>query len=146
MEEPILYEGGISIDDRGQLSFINKELNIKRFYIVTNHKSHFIRAWHAHKKEAKYVTVVQGSAIIGIIEIDDWAFPAQDLEPDRYILSANKPQLLYIPAGYANGFMNLTQDTILQFFSTSTLEESKSDDNRFPYNYFSKNFWTIKNR
>lgn len=145
MEEPILYNGGISIDDRGQLSFINQELsNIKRFYIVSNHKSHFIRAWHGHKKEAKYVTVIKGSAMIGAVKIDDWSNPNMFISPNKYILSDNKPQLLYIPVGYANGFMNLTQDTKIMFLSTSTLEESKGDDYRYVYDYW--NIWNIEER
>ena len=47
------------------------------------------------------------------------------------MLSANKPSVLFIPPGYCNGFMSLTQDAKLMFFSTSTLEESRGDDIRF---------------
>jgi dTDP-4-dehydrorhamnose 3,5-epimerase len=39
--------------------------------------------------------------------------------------------VLYIPPGYANGAMTLTSDTMIQYFSTATLEESKGDDIRF---------------
>ena len=56
-------EGGISIDDRGQLLFINDFSldKIKRFYMVENHSSGFIRAWHVHKKESKYIFVASGA-------------------------------------------------------------------------------------
>jgi dTDP-4-dehydrorhamnose 3,5-epimerase len=145
MIEPILSEGNISVDDRGQLSFVNEKIDsIQRFYIVSNHKSHFIRAWHGHRFEHKFVTVIQGSAIIGLVKIDDWNNPSKELIPKKYILSSNKPSLLYIPAGYANGFMNLSQDTKIMFFSTSTLEESKNDDYRFDPYYW--NCWEIKER
>ena len=53
-KKPTIIEGNIFIDDRGELSFFNtfNDFNkIKRMYIVSNHKSHFIRAWHAHKKK-----------------------------------------------------------------------------------------------
>jgi dTDP-4-dehydrorhamnose 3,5-epimerase len=49
--------GNIAIDDRGSLRFIN-DFNfegVKRFYQVQNHCKNFIRAWHGHIKEAKYV-------------------------------------------------------------------------------------------
>jgi len=145
MIKPELIEGGIAVDDRGELRFINSlDLNIKRFYIVSNHKSHFIRAWHGHKKEAKYVTVIQGAALIGAVEIDNWDLPSLDLKVSTFILSANKPSILYIPSGYANGFMNLTQDTKLLFLSLSTLEESKGDDFRFDSHYW--DIWNIKER
>ena len=67
-------EGGIHIDERGAVSFVNDFQfdQVKRFYTVRNHRSPFIRAWHGHKKEGKYVTVVNGSAIIGAIKIDNW--------------------------------------------------------------------------
>ena len=50
---------------------------------------------------------------------------------ERFVLSAKKPSVLFIPPGYANGFMSLTDDLKLMFFSTSTLEESLGDDIRF---------------
>ena len=52
----------------------------------------------------------------------------------KTILSSNNPKVLFIPAGYANGFKSLEEGTIVQFFSTSTLDESLGDDTRFDYN------------
>jgi len=147
--EPKLFKGNMFIDDRGELSF-NNDFNmsaIKRFYMVSNFKPNFIRAWHGHKNEGKYVTVVSGVAVINVIEIDDWKKPTRNLKGHRYILSAKQPSILYIPKGYVNGFMNLTVDTKLIFFSTSTLEESKGDDYRYDVDHFGHRFhWTIKER
>ena len=66
MNEPRLISGNIGIDDRGEVGFVNDFdfAEVKRFYTVANHRQGFIRAWHGHKKEAKYVTVVQGAALI----------------------------------------------------------------------------------
>ena len=52
-----LINGGIAVDDRGQLSFVNDFdfKDVKRFYMVENHEKGFIRAWHGHKKDVKYV-------------------------------------------------------------------------------------------
>lgn len=141
-----LFEGGLAVDDRGEVGFVN-DFNfdgVKRFYWVTNHKSGFIRAWHAHRREAKYVMVVQGAALIGAVEIDDWEKPSKDNKVWRYILSSHKPSVLFIPAGYANGFMSLTKETKLIFFSTSTLEESRDDDIRYDAYYW--NPWHIEER
>ncbi len=145
-EEPRLIEGNISVDDRGTVSFVNDFdfSGVKRSYIVTNHKSGFVRAWHAHKKEAKYVAVVRGSAIIGAVKIDDWKKPSKDAPVSRYVLSAQKPAVLYIPAGYANGFMSLTRDAILVFYSTASLEESRGDDTRYDARYW--DIWQIIER
>jgi dTDP-4-dehydrorhamnose 3,5-epimerase len=125
--------GGLAVDDRGEVAFVNdfNFTGVKRFYLVSNHRQGFVRAWHAHRREAKYVTVVQGAALIGAVKIDDWDAPAKDAQVHRYVLSSHKPSVLYIPAGYANGFMSLTDDARLMFFSTSTLEESTGDDIRY---------------
>ncbi len=139
--EPYIIEGGLGVDDRGETTFVNgfDFTGVKRFYMVFNHKAGFVRAWHAHRHEAKYVIVVQGAAIVAAVAIDNWEKPSKDLPIKRYILSAKKPAVLYIPAGYANGFMSLTADAKLMFFSTSTLEESQCDDMRYDARYW--NAW-----
>ena len=58
----------------------------------------------------------------------------KDTVPETFVISAKSPKILYIPPNYANGFMNLEDNTIIQFFSTSTLDESLGDDIRFEYN------------
>lgn len=134
-----IINGDLSVDDRGQVSFVN-DFNfedVKRFYMVENHDRGFIRAWHGHKHEGKYVYVVNGSIILGAVNLDT-------NELTRLVLSAKKPKVVYIPQGYANGFMNLENDTKVIFFSTSTLHESLSDDIRFEWDKW--NIWDIIKR
>jgi dTDP-4-dehydrorhamnose 3,5-epimerase-like enzyme len=141
-----LIEGNLAVDDRGTISFVN-DFNfngVKRFYVVTNHRAGMIRAWHAHRHEAKYVTVVRGSAIIGAVKIDNWEKPDKNSTVSRYVLSALKPSVLYVPAGYANGFMSLTKDATIAFFSTATLEESRNDDTRYDARYW--DIWQVVDR
>jgi len=146
MKKPQLIEAGVSIDDRGKLMFANDFdfHDVKRFYMVSNHKTGFVRAWHAHKKEAKYILVVCGAAIVGAVEIDNWESPSTKAQINRYVLSTDKPSLLYVPAGFANGFMTLTPETQVMFFSTSTIEESKNDDYRYPARYW--DIWNVEER
>ena len=138
--------GGLSVDDRGQIQFCNgfDMSYIKRFYIVSNHETPFIRAWHGHKKETKYAFVVSGAAIFAAVKIDDWENPKKNTEVFRFVLSEKKPGLLHIPAGYAHGFKTLAMDTKVMFFSTSSLEESAGDDYRFEYRYW--NPWDVEPR
>lgn len=143
---PKIIEGGLVVDDRGQVVFANDFGfdGVKRFYMVSNHTAGFIRAWHAHKKEAKYVLVVSGAAVVGAVKIDDWKKPSKDLEINKFVLSAKKPCVLYIPAGHANGFRTLTDNTQVIFFSTSTLEKSANDDFRYPARYW--DIWSVEER
>jgi len=134
-----LIEGNSAIDERGKVSFVNDFdfKDVKRFYVVENHSKGYIRAWHGHKREAKYVYVVSGSILLGAVDLD-----SQDLE--TYVLSAEKPEILYIPPNHANGFKTLTDDAKVMFFSTSSLNEHPDDDIRFPANKWP--IWEIQNR
>jgi dTDP-4-dehydrorhamnose 3,5-epimerase len=129
-----ILNGGVAVDDRGTVKFVN-EFNfndVKRFYQVENHRQGFIRAWHGHKKEGKYVYVATGSALIGVVNMDTE-------KVEKFVLSAKTPKVLFIPANHYNGFKNLEDNTTLLFFSTSTLEESLGDDIRLPHDTW--NIW-----
>ena len=141
-----LIDGGLAADDRGTVRFVNDFdfHGVKRFYQVENHQKGFVRAWHAHRHEAKYITVLRGAAVIGAVKIDDWTKPSRDKPVSRYVLSSNKPSAVYVPAGYANGFMTLVEDTILVFFSTTTVEESRGDDVRYDARYW--DIWQVVER
>lgn len=145
-EEPKMIKGGIAVDDRGSVSFVNDFSfeNVKRSYMIRNHQQGFIRAWHGHKQEGKYFTVVKGSALICGVCVDDWERPSKDLKIHRFVMSETSPAVLYLPAGYANGAMSLTQDAQILVYSTSTLQESLNDDIRFESRYW--NPWTIEER
>ncbi len=150
MNSPCVIPGKLYTDDRGSLqSFNDFHLEgVKRIYTVHNHKAGFVRAWHAHKIEAKYAVVVNGAAIVAAVLIDDWDHPNERWETTqqvaRFVLSADNPSAFYIPAGYANGWKSLTDDTIIAFFSTTTAEESKGDDYRFPARLW--DVWEVEER
>jgi dTDP-4-dehydrorhamnose 3,5-epimerase len=148
MAEPRLIEGGLAVDDRGSLSFANAFdfAGVKRFYKVTNHSTDVIRAWHGHVKEGKYVYVARGAAIVAAVQLDDVKAPNQRAPVQRWVLSDQKPALVFIPPGYANGFRSLVPDTHILFFSTSSLEESKGDDYRFPADHWGAQVWQVENR
>lgn len=168
-----VFNGAVAVDDRGQLSFVN-DFNfegVKRFYMVENHDIEFIRAWHGHKEEGKYVTVVGGAAVVGLVDlrgVSDWSlieeaaecikFKPEAMTEDlykackevekvsvhRFVLSANKPQVIWIPPGFVNGAMNLTNDTKIIYYSTKSLGESHGDDYRFKWDTWS--LWDITYR
>lgn len=130
----MIYNGGIATDDRGSVRFVNDFdfKDVKRFYQVENHRQGFIRAWHGHKKEGKYVYVTSGTILVGVVSIEDENI-------SKYVLSAKQPKVLYIPPNNFNGFKTLENNTTVLFFSTSTLEESLNDDIRMPYDKW--NIW-----
>ena len=132
-DRPEIIPGGLASDDRGRLTFANDfDLGpVRRFYVVENFAPRTVRAWHAHKNERKWVTVLAGAALAACVEIDDWDAPSRDAEVERFTLDAATPTVLAIPAGYANGAMSLLPDTKILYLSDATLEESKGDDYRY---------------
>ncbi len=134
-----ILNGDMAIDDRGIVKFVNDFdfKDVKRFYQVENHRSGFIRAWHGHRKESKYVYVVEGTIFIGVVNLETE-------EMETFVLSARKPRILWIPPNRAHGFITLEENTKIIFFSSATLEESKGDDLRFPYDKW--NIWNIEYR
>jgi dTDP-4-dehydrorhamnose 3,5-epimerase-like enzyme len=128
-DDPKILNGGKAVDDRGSVSFVNdfNFTGVKRFYQVENHEIGFIRAWHGHRHEGKYVYVASGAALVGAVHLETEKL-------SKFVLSADTPKVLWVPPNHANGFMNLRDQTIVIFFSTATMEETKGDDIRFDYN------------
>ena len=140
IDVPTLFSGDLAVDDRGQLTFCNQfdlaAAGIRRCYLTKNHQTGFVRAWHGHKKEAKCVMAVSGVAKVGVVRVTDWRQPNAASEVSQFVLSADLPRVLYVPPGYANGWMSLTDDCRLMWFSTMTADESRADDHRFSARYW----------
>ncbi len=128
-----LIEGGLHVDVRGSVAFVN-DFNFKgvdRSYVICCHRPHERRGWVGHQREQKWFWAIQGIALIAAVEPDNWDLPTNNLPVERFVLSATKPQVLYVPAGYATGSVNLSADTILMVFSSGKIEDAKMDDYRF---------------
>ena len=140
MLKPIFFEGGISFDKRGSVSYNNSLLlkKVKRFYIVQNKKNNFVRAWHGHKVEAKYILCIKGKVKVSAVKIENFKKPKKNSKIYSWILDEKKPSIIFIPPGYANGTKSLLKGTKIFVLSTTTLKDSLKDDFRFK-----ENFWKI---
>ena len=78
-----------------------------------------------------------GSFVINLIKLDNFEEPSRDLESKRFLLEAEKPSVLEISGGYANGFKAMEPHSKLMVFSNFGLEESKNDDFRYDLNTWS---------
>lgn len=168
-KEPFIIDGGIAVDKRGIVRFVNDfdflEYGIRRMYSLENHEVGYVRAWHGHEREAKFTTVVKGVAMIGVapleifdmdMELVNTKYGIRGISPGgsaimwtsaaRFVLSSLRPQILYIPPGYANGFKALAPDTQVIHFSTVTMAEAKEDDLRWSWDAFGEEFWKVEGR
>lgn len=131
---PGLIQGGRHQDARGTVSFVNgfQFKGVDRFYWVKAGRASVPRGWVGHRREHKWFTVVAGKSLIAVVAPDDWSQPARDLPVTRFKLSADTPQVLHVPPGYATGSVNFSPDTVLMIFSSGKIEDVAGDDFRFP--------------
>ena len=144
--EPKLINGNRIYDKRGSLRFSN-ELNfknIKRFYIVHNYNKNFIRAWHGHLKEEKYIGCIKGTFQVSAVKIDNIKKPNKKNKIFIFFLNKSDSNFLHIPKGFANGSMSLEENSELLIFSTLSIKESLNDDIRYKAKYW--NPWNIEYR
>jgi dTDP-4-dehydrorhamnose 3,5-epimerase-like enzyme len=148
--KPAILDIPLNIDDRGYVYCAMDNLGlegIKRTYVVENFARGQIRAWHGHEVGATYIHVISGASKIAALNLLSY-YMNSTMNPMEYkihTLSARKPQLFYIPPGWANGHMSLEEGTKLLVYSTLSFEEVKSDDKRLPA-YVLKNIWEVQAR
>lgn len=115
----MIIKGGLHIDDRGKMTYINDfDLSItKRFYTIQHTNTEVIRAWQGHKIETKWFYVIKGTFKIAKVKINDWDHTKNNVEVTDYILSEKDPEILQIEPRYANGFKALEPGSILTIYS-----------------------------
>lgn len=134
MVQPIEIEGSVFSDTRGKIKFFNTfdMTQIVRFYEISPVSTEIIRGWQGHLKEKKWFYCHTGSFIINTINIADKVIPISNRIPERFVLKENTPLILEVPEGSATAFKSLEYGSKLMVFSNFTLEESMTDDIRFP--------------
>jgi dTDP-4-dehydrorhamnose 3,5-epimerase len=130
---PHIVEGGLHVDARGTVSFVNDFdfTGVDRFYTIRAHRPQELRGWVGHQRDHKWFFPAEGTILIAVVKPDRWDCPSSDLAVDRFVLCAAKPQVLCVPPGYATGSVNLSDDAILMIFSSGKIEDAKADDHRF---------------
>ncbi len=126
-------------DDRGYFSSIAFEQDSKRAYLIRNHSKGTVRAFHGHKKENKTFYVLQGAFKIIIIDLTTGNWKS-------FTLTEKGNNMLKIPCMAYNGFVSLTDNSEMLVVSNSTMEESKDDDIRIPYDVLGKEVWEVEHR
>ncbi len=135
-----LIEGGLHVDERGIVSFVNDFdfKGVDRFYTVKAHKTGEPRGWIGHKREHKWFTALAGTLVVAVVTPDDWELPSSNLPVQRFTLSALKPAILHVPPGHATASAMFSDDSLLGIFSSGCIEDADEDDWRFDLG-----MWTV---
>ena len=133
MSEIRILQGGIFRDHRGELAHVN-DFHLEgahRYYVIKHDSTEVIRGWHGHQFEAKWFQCLRGGFRLAFVQPDDWEHPSPDLVPEVFTLTAERSELLCLPAGYANCIRATEPDSILLVFSGKVLEEAVHDSWRW---------------
>lgn len=150
----IIFEPEIYRDSRG---YFFETFNYKKFSEIigdfniiqcnqSNSKYGVIRGLHFQKPpftQAKLVTVIKGEVLDVIVDIrtDSSTF-------GKYfsvILSGSNKKMMYVPKGFAHGFITLTKTAIFQYFVDNNY--SKEHESGIVFNDKDLNInWTMKKK
>jgi len=146
LKSPTVISGSSHTNSKSTILFINgfKFKNIKRFYHIILHDTVTVRAFHGHFIEEKYAYVSHGKVLLCAIPIDRKLKPNKNVKIFTFELTSENPQIINIPAGFANGMRALQKNSEIIFFSTLSLSDSLNDDYRFPEDYWGMELWKKK--
>jgi len=138
LEQPEIIKGENFIDKRGIIRFVNDFhfKDVKRFYLIKHIDISVVRAWQGHRLEKKYFFPVSGSFVVAWVKIDDFENPSKDLKPEYHVLSAETPEILMVPKGYANGLKALEPHSEIMVLSDTSMKESVNERDRYPADWW----------
>ena len=110
-------------DNRGFVKESYKQKNLKNkdfiFAIISSSKKNVIRGLHLQTKfkQAKYISVLKGAILDVVLDLrkESKTFGKHF----KVILSANNDKSLFIPAGFAHGFLSLKKENIVYYKCTN---------------------------
>jgi dTDP-4-dehydrorhamnose 3,5-epimerase len=129
-----LIEGGLHRDERGEVRHVNTfdfQL-VDRFYTICPARPNEVRGWVGHRRDWKWFHAVSGEFLLGVVQPDDWNNPSSHLAVQQFKLSADHPQVLEVPPGFATASLALKPGSALMIFSSGKIETAREDDYRFP--------------
>ena len=134
---PKKIKGNRHSDQRGFL-FYNNDFDaslIKRFYIIENKTTHFIRGWQGHQIEQRWFSAISGKFKIELIEIDNWVNPSRDSNINSFFIDSDKLDVIHVPSGYISSIQSLELNSKLLVMADYGLGEI-NDEFRFDIDYF----------
>ena len=117
----LIFEGEIHKDKRGYLRELIVEKNVKKrfkFQIISKSKKNVLRGMHFqfNRPQGKYISVIKGKIFDVVIDLrkNSTTFG----KAFSKTLSEKNKKSLYIPAGFAHGFLTLSEENIICYSCT----------------------------
>lgn len=158
IKEPTLLKIQSISDDRGLLIPITDDVDpglLKRCYMVEDYGKGVIRGLHYHLEEVKIFTIGSGAGKFITVKLPVEIAKRNDNKeikeyikdkPENirsFVLSSRHHGVLYIPEGYANGWISLEDHTVLVSLSNLTYDKAKDDDIRIDPFVIDEKYWQV---
>jgi len=146
IKDLIVIKPDIYHDNRGKFNrhfckeeFLNEGINftVCQGNLSENFKKHTIRGFHFQQqpyKEAKIISPISGKLFNVVIDLRPGS--PTFLKHFDIILSAVDKISLHVPAGCANAFLTLEQDTIIHYYMSDFFNENKYSGFRYNDKFF----------
>ena len=128
IEIPKIIKRNCHYDKRGYLQEIylkRKEKKIFKFSLITSSKKNVFRGFHfqLRKQQAKLVYIVKGKILDIVIDLRKKSKRFGKV----YKFRLKEKDILYIPKGFAHGYLSLTSENIVLYYMTN-YRDAKSEE------------------
>ncbi|KPK85335.1 MAG: dTDP-4-dehydrorhamnose 3,5-epimerase [Phycisphaerae bacterium SM23_33] len=100
-----------------------------------------INAFHLHPKQVQdeLWTAADGTMLVWLVDVRAGS-PTLGVKRS-YVLSAEQPSLLHVPAGVAHGYKAGPEGALLLYTMNSQFNPDDPNEGRLPWDYFGKELW-----
>ena len=143
----LVYKGKKYNDKRGFLREVFHKHIIKKnliFSVTSSSKKNVLRGLHlqAKKSQDKYITVLKGKILDVVVDIRKKSKTYG--KHFKIILDENNSKFIFIPKGFAHGFLGLSKENIV-LYSCTNYRHSQSEKSILWNDKDLKINWGIKN-
>ena len=105
--------------------------SVKRFYVIENFDSNYIRGWKGHKIETRWFFAIRGSIIINTILISDLENSHPSPELKTFILNEDNLNVLEVPPGFATSIKQYSDGDRICVYADYEIGVSGDEDLRW---------------
>lgn len=135
----------VHADNRGWLSELLRSdsqdfAGFGQLYVVNNHQKNVVRAFHMHLEQDEFFFVTNGT--IQFILADEREESPTYRQLSCAVLSAERPQALYVPRGIQHGSMALTDGAQILAVTNLPYRSANPDEVRLDAYHYG-NIWSL---
>ena len=100
-----------------------------------------LNAFHLHPKRPQHEAwcVLAGSLLVWLVDLRADS-PTRNVK-QRHVLSAEVPELLFIPAGVAHGYKAGSAGALLLYAASEAFDPDDPNEGRLPWDFFGPELW-----